>query len=54
MAFQPDEETAELVDLVGTIFATYDASFEECSQLDFGKSHNWSKKSVKVSHIFKC
>jgi hypothetical protein len=34
MAFQPDEETAERFDLVGTIFATYDASFEECSQLE--------------------
>jgi hypothetical protein len=54
MACQADEETVELVDLVGTIFATYDASFEECSQLDFGKNHDWSKKSVKVRHIFKC
>jgi hypothetical protein len=53
MAIQPDEETTELVDLVGTIFATYDAAFEECSQLDFGKDHNWSKKSVKVRHVFK-
>jgi hypothetical protein len=33
-----------LLDLVGTIFATYDAAFNECSELNFGKDHNWSKK----------
>jgi hypothetical protein len=53
MAIQPDKETTELVDLIGTIFGTYDASCEECSKLDFGKNHNWSKKCVKVRHVFK-
>jgi hypothetical protein len=53
MAIQPDKETTELLDLIGTLFATNDASFEESSQFDFGKNQNWSKKCVKVRHVFK-
>ena len=47
-AVQPDEETKVLVDLVSTIFASEDNAAGEMSNLDFGRSFQWSKPCVEV------
>lgn len=49
-----DEETIELVDLVGTIFTEDDYADDELCNLDFGKDHDWSNPCVKVSMGFAC
>ena len=44
-----DEETKELVDLVGTIFTDDVYADDDLSNMDFGKNHDWTKPCVIVS-----